>query len=62
MDYDSIEREVRALAMSLPPSDLGSTRAIQAIAEYVDRKLRGLPLREYPPYERPPQQNAYSPF
>lgn len=36
--YDEIESEVRKLAHSLPPSDLGSTRAIQAITRYVFEK------------------------
>lgn len=38
--YEDIEAEVRKLAMSLPPSDLGSTRAIQAVARYVYDKLQ----------------------
>jgi hypothetical protein len=37
--YDEIEAEVRKLAHSQPPSDFGSTRAIQAIARYVHEKL-----------------------
>lgn len=39
MLYDEIEAEVRKLAHSLPPSDFGSTRAIQAVAHYVVGKL-----------------------
>lgn len=38
--YEDVEAEVRKLAMSLPPSDLGSTRAIQAVARYVVEKLQ----------------------
>lgn len=38
--YEDIEAEVRKVAMSLPPSDLGSHRAIQAVARYVHDKLR----------------------
>lgn len=38
--YEDIEAEVRRVAMSLPPSDLGSHRAIQAVARYVHQKLR----------------------
>ncbi len=34
-----IEEEVRQLAMSMPPSDFGSHRAIKAIAKYVSDKL-----------------------
>jgi hypothetical protein len=37
--YDEIEAEVRKLAHSLPPSDFGSTRAIQAIARFVIEKI-----------------------
>lgn len=37
--YQDIEAEVRKLAHSLPPSDFGSTRAIQAVALYVAGKL-----------------------
>jgi hypothetical protein len=38
--YEAIEAEVRKLAHSLPPSDFGSTRAIQAVAQYVYAKLK----------------------
>lgn len=37
--YDEIEAEVRKLAHSFPPSDFGSHRAIQAVAQYVFGKL-----------------------
>jgi len=38
--YEEMEREVRKLAHSFPPSDFGSTRAIQAITHFVFQKLR----------------------
>jgi hypothetical protein len=38
--YDEMESEVRKLAHSLPPSDFGSTRAIQAVTAFVFDKLR----------------------
>ena len=37
--YEDIEAEVRKLAHSYPPSDFGSHRAIQAITEFVVKKL-----------------------
>ena len=37
--YQEIEDEVRRLAHSLPPSDLGSTRAIQAVSRFIYTKL-----------------------
>ena len=37
-----IEAEVRKLAHSLPRSDFGSTRAIQAVAQYVCDKIESL--------------------
>ena len=36
--YEEIESEVRTLAHSLPPSDFGSHRIIQAVAEFVYEK------------------------
>ena len=36
--YEEIESEVRTLAHSLPPSDFGSHRAIQAVAKFVYEK------------------------
>jgi len=44
--YDEIEAEVRKVAMSIPPSDLGSTRGIQAVAQYVYDKLKMVRMRE----------------
>lgn len=38
--YEDIEAEVRKLAHSFPPSDFGSHRAIQAVAQYVVEKLK----------------------
>lgn len=35
-----LESRVRKMAYSLPPSDLGSTRAIQAIARFVEAEIR----------------------
>ena len=49
--YDQIEQEVRELAMSLPPSDFGSTRVIQAVASYVHLKLRGATVGPFIPFE-----------
>jgi hypothetical protein len=40
MTLQEIEEEVRKLAHSLPPSDFGSTRAIQAVAKYVQEKMK----------------------
>jgi hypothetical protein len=37
--YAEIETEVRKIAMSLPPSDFGSTRAIQAVAQWVSENF-----------------------
>lgn len=52
-DYDAIRDEVRALAMSLPPSDLGSARAVSAITEYVVAKLAGEAVGPFKPYRNP---------
>lgn len=52
-DYDEIRNEVRALAMSLPPSDFGSARAISAISDYVVAKLAGDPVGPLKPYKNP---------
>jgi hypothetical protein len=40
LTYQQIEDEVRALAMSMPPSDFGSTRVIQAVALWTYDKLK----------------------
>lgn len=39
IDMDAIEARARKMAHSLPPSDLGSTRAIQAIASFVAAEI-----------------------
>ena len=38
--WEEIEAEVRKMAHSIPPSDLGSTRAIQEVTRYVLLKLQ----------------------
>lgn len=43
MDHaDTLEDRVRAMAHSLPPIDLGSTRSIQAITSFVVRERNDL--------------------
>lgn len=57
-DYYTIRSEVRALAMSLPPSDFGSARAIDALADYVLRKISGQTVGPFEPY-KPPRRRDY---
>ena len=50
-----VEEEVRRLAMSMPPSDFGSHRAVQAIAKYCYDKM-GEAVRDA--LRNPPRNNA----
>jgi hypothetical protein len=59
--YDEIEAEVRKLAHSLPPSDFGSTRAIQAVAAYVAKKLSDAQPKADPIYEAHMQKYGRAP-
>lgn len=63
----TLEARVRKMAYSLPPSDLGSTRAIQAVAAFIEDELR--PSREAlqaildalrsDPHDGGPQKDVY---
>ena len=44
IDVDAIEARVRKMAHSLPPSDFGSTRAIQAVTSFVVAEIAALTL------------------
>jgi hypothetical protein len=57
--YEEIEAEVRKLAHSLPPSDFGSTRVIQAVATYVEQKIKEAAERGRRDYHNQLADNMY---